>query len=51
MGGWKTDAMPLRYIKGRPLDELKRLPSPLASIVHDYESADRARRAGMQPAG
>jgi len=51
MGGWKTDAMPLRYIKGRPLEELKRLPSPLASIVHDFESADRARRGAMRPTG
>jgi integrase len=43
MGGWRTDAMPLRYIKGKPMEELQRLPAPLASIVHDYELTSRIR--------
>ncbi|HEV2012075.1 MAG TPA: site-specific integrase [Candidatus Limnocylindria bacterium] len=44
MGGWRTDAMPLRYIKGKPMEELQRLPSPLASIVHDFEATARSRK-------
>ena len=51
MGGWRTDAMPLRYIKGKPMEELQRLPSPLASIVHDFETTARRHRAGLRKAG
>ena len=28
MGGWKTDAMPLRYIRGRPLEDRSDSPTP-----------------------
>jgi hypothetical protein len=41
-GGWKNMEMVMRYTKGRPMAELKRLPSPLASIVHDFELAEHA---------
>ena len=41
-GGWRTDTMPLRYIKNRPMVELKRLPSPLASVVQAYRESDHA---------
>ena len=52
-GGWKTMDMPMRYTKGRPMAELKRLPSPLASIVNDYRQDERAaagRRRVLAPA-
>ncbi len=52
-GGWKTMDMVMRYTKGRPMAELKRLPSPLASIVHDFELAEHAavgQRRRMKPA-
>jgi hypothetical protein len=51
MGGWRTDTMPLRYIKGKPMEELHRLPAPLGSIVHDYEAIARSRSAGLRRAG
>ena len=51
MGGWRTDAMPLRYIKGKPMEELQRLPAPLASIVRDFETTARRHRAGLRKAG
>jgi integrase len=51
MGGWRTDAMPLRYIKGKPMEELQRLPAPLASIVHDFESSARSRSPMLRRTG
>jgi integrase len=51
MGGWRTDAMPLRYIKGKPMEELQRLPTPLASIVHDYRMTARIRRPALRRTG
>lgn len=41
-GGWKTMEMVMRYTKGRPMAELKRLPAPLASIVHDFAQSEQA---------
>ena len=52
-GGWKTMEMVMRYTKGRPIAELKRLPSPLASVVRDFELAEHAavgQRRLMKPA-
>jgi hypothetical protein len=47
MGGWRTDTMPRRYIKGKPMEELQRLPAPLASLVHDFEAGTRRRGPGL----
>jgi integrase len=52
-GGWKNMDMVMRYTKGRPMAELKRLPAPLASIVHDFELAEHAavgQRRRIKPA-
>ena len=51
MGGWRTDTMPLRYIKGKPMEELQRLPAPLASIVHDFEASARSRSPLLRRTG
>lgn len=40
MGGWRTLEMARRYAKGRPISELRRIPTPLAAIVNQ----SRARR-------
>ena len=34
MGGWRTLEMARRYAKGRPISELRRIPTPLAAIVN-----------------
>ena len=51
MGGWRTDAMPLRYIKGKPMEEPQRLPAPLASTVHDFEVSVRSRSPMLRRTG
>lgn len=33
-GGWRDLDMPRRYVADRPLSELKRMPTPLAGVLH-----------------